>query len=146
MVVQDRVIFSLGVDGPEINSTTGKDNTVGATRTVIFENITWVERLVGYHSTATESAMEFSLANGPVLYAGTQITTYTEQFFAKSICGGTAVYYAMTVTFCSNKNAKLYDIYDKYRRAAVQKVADELGAYVFSGTCPIGELAVCRDT
>ncbi|KAG6847768.1 hypothetical protein H0H93_006099 [Arthromyces matolae] len=121
--------------GPLLESH-GKDNTIGATRTFPFDSGTLTERLVGHYRSPTESVIRFSLANGPVPVTNVTFGSYTEEQRVMSICGGTATYFTMTATYCTDKEPVMYDIYERYRRNAVSTVADELGALEFGGTCP----------
>ncbi|KAG6885211.1 hypothetical protein C0993_004771 [Termitomyces sp. T159_Od127] len=121
--------------GP-INSTHGKDNAIGASRDVIFGGSLFIERLVGSYNSPTQSVLRYVLANGPVEWNHMVFGSYTEELRAMSICGGTATQYTMTATYCTNDLITVYNLYDVYRRQAVQAVANELGTLVFSGTCP----------
>ncbi|KAG6901821.1 hypothetical protein C0995_007528 [Termitomyces sp. Mi166 len=87
--------------GP-INSTHGKDNVVGATRTTIADGAVFVDRLMGSSHSATQSVIRFSLANGPVRWQNYVWGSYTEELRAISICGGEATHFTMTATYCVN--------------------------------------------
>ncbi|KAG6901820.1 hypothetical protein C0995_007527 [Termitomyces sp. Mi166 len=127
--------------GPN-NSTSGMDNMVGATRTTLLEGTSlFSNKLVGYHRSPTQSVQRFQLVNGPVSFKNLTFYSYTEEFRATSICGGTAVYYTMTANFCTDNPVGMYKFYDAYRKEKVQSLADELGAVAFNGTCPIGVVA-----
>ncbi|KAF8064960.1 hypothetical protein FPV67DRAFT_162601 [Lyophyllum atratum] len=124
--------------GP-IASTHGKDNTPGSTRSGNFSGTPFTERLVAYSRTPTQLTQQFTLAMPePIVFDGVTFTGYTEELRFMSICGGTATYIGMTSVYCTDRVAKAYALYDKIRRGAIGKVGDELGAFVFAGTCPIG--------
>ncbi|KAG6864288.1 hypothetical protein C0991_010784 [Blastosporella zonata] len=124
--------------GP-LSATHGKDETIGATRTIVSGTDVFVERLVGIYRSPTQSVHRFSLTvKNPVAFGGATFTYYTEELRAMSICGGTATQFSMTSTYCADNIVAAYDEYDSYRRASVQKVVIELGARVFLGTCPVG--------
>ncbi|KAG6907378.1 hypothetical protein DXG01_009107 [Tephrocybe rancida] len=113
--------------GP-LNSTHGKDNTIGSTRTAAIGNSSFTEQLVGYYSSPTHSVIRFSLHKGPLVLDGFELVAYTEEFRVMSICGGTATHFSMTATYCTGKVVDAYDFYDKFRRDSVGAVAKELGA------------------
>ncbi|KAG6871863.1 hypothetical protein C0995_015650 [Termitomyces sp. Mi166 len=126
--------------GPGIISRSGTDNTVGATRTTVFDGTTVLkDTLVGSYRSPTQSVQRFVLANGPVSLRSQNLRfySYTEELRATSICGGTATHYMMTATYCTNDPERAYRFFDAYRREKVGNVARELGATMFSGTCPV---------
>ncbi|KAG6871864.1 hypothetical protein C0995_015651 [Termitomyces sp. Mi166 len=126
--------------GPGIISTSGTDNTVGATRTTVFDGTTLLkDTLVGSYRSPTQSVQRFALANGPVSLRSRNLRfySYTEELRATSICGGTATHYSMTATYCTDDPERAYRFFDAYRREKVGNVAREVGAKMFNGTCPV---------
>ncbi|KAG6870294.1 hypothetical protein C0995_014010, partial [Termitomyces sp. Mi166 len=120
------------------HSECGKDNTIGATRATLFEGTSLFNNtLVGYHRSPTQSVQRFMLTNGPVSLSNMTFYSYTEELKATSICGGTATYWTMTVTYCTDNPVGVHSFYDEYKRGKVQSLADELGASMFNGTCLI---------
>ncbi|KAG5350161.1 hypothetical protein J132_03415 [Termitomyces sp. J132] len=125
--------------GP-VNVTHGKDNIIGSTRTAAVGTSTFTEKLVGYYRSPTMSVIRFSLdmPNDTLPLDGFKLVAYTEEMRVMSICGGTATYFSMTATYCTDKVVDAYDFYSKFRSDAVGPVAKELNALVFTGTCPVG--------
>ncbi|KAF8056277.1 hypothetical protein FPV67DRAFT_1730388 [Lyophyllum atratum] len=124
--------------GP-ISSTHGKDNTPGSTRSGIFNGVTpFTELLTSYSLTPTALTQQFTLSGPPLVFGGVTLTSYTEELRFTSICGGEATYISMTVGYCTDGVGQAYALYDKVRRGAIGGVGDELGAFVFGGTCPAG--------
>ncbi|KAG6806542.1 hypothetical protein H0H92_010896 [Tricholoma furcatifolium] len=122
--------------GP-VNSTLGKDNTIGTTRTIHFRDTVFVDRLIEFYESPAQSVIRFTLDNGPVTLENIlTFASYTEELRSMSICGGIATQYTMVATYCSDRVLFTYNFYDQYRRTMVQKVADELGVFMFDGTCP----------
>ncbi|KAG6816089.1 hypothetical protein H0H87_008751 [Tephrocybe sp. NHM501043] len=122
------------------NATHGNDDTIGATRTLFFKDRLLVERLIGTYRSPTQYVQHFSRAQEkPVTIEDFTLLTYTEEHRVMSICGGAAVHYAMTATYCTDKVVVTYDFYDRYRKAAMQILANQTGALIFEGTCPLGE-------
>ncbi|KAG6835174.1 hypothetical protein H0H93_004266 [Arthromyces matolae] len=114
----------------------GEDNTVGTVRAELFETSLLIESLVGHYRSPTQSVIRFKLDNGPVTLKEFVIDSYTEEHRAMSICGGKAILFTMAVVYCVDNEPASYDLFDRYRIDAVQKVADELKALNFGGTCP----------
>jgi len=103
-------------------------------------NASWVT-----HALPASSMFRVVLDTSPTFYDGITFTSYTEEMRFTSICGGSATYIVMTVTYCTDKIAMAYDGYDRYQRATVGAVADKLKAFAFAGTCPIGMYAYALD-
>ncbi|KAG6830362.1 hypothetical protein H0H87_008308 [Tephrocybe sp. NHM501043] len=124
-------------DGP-ITETSGTDNTVGATRTSLDpDGPPIVERLTYYYRTPKEWVMRFVLDNKtPVVIEKMVFASYDEEIRAESICGGKATYLSMTATYCSEKVAEAYSLFDLYRRRVMLDLETNLGVLVFDGTCP----------
>lgn len=122
--------------GP-LDSTKGKDNTVGSTRSGNFSGTLFTERLVGYSRSATDLSLSYVLDQGPVTFEGVKLFLYTEELGIESICGGRATFITFTAIFCEAKPGGGYDFYDRVRRDAVGAVATELGAKIFAGSCPV---------
>ncbi|KAG6845411.1 hypothetical protein H0H87_009758 [Tephrocybe sp. NHM501043] len=126
--------------GP-LNGTHGIDNTVGATRDAFDpDSAPIIERLVYFHRTPEEWIMRFVLDNeGPVVVRKVVLAAYVEEFRAESICGGKATFFSMTATYCSKKVVAAYSLFEDFRRGVMKRLADELGALSFDGTCPTKE-------
>jgi len=123
-------------DGP-LNSTHGKDNTVGSTRSGTIAGTFYTNRLVAYEHSSNQLMFQYVLDNAPVTFGGTTFTSWAEEMQIMSICGGSATYITMTVVYCTNKPAKAYDGYDSIRRSSIGTVANQLNALMFLGTCLI---------
>ncbi|KAF8064959.1 hypothetical protein FPV67DRAFT_1583743 [Lyophyllum atratum] len=124
--------------GP-VSSTRGTDNIIGSTRSATLDGTAFTERLVRYSRSPTELVLGFALFTPkPIVFHGVTFSSYTEEFRFLSICGGEGTYISMTVVYCTDRVGQAYDLYDWFRRTRVGRVADELGADVFAGTCPIG--------
>ncbi|GLB39560.1 hypothetical protein LshimejAT787_0700700 [Lyophyllum shimeji] len=122
--------------GP-VNSTHGKDDTIGSTRSVIFGGAFYTERLVAFSRSPSEIMYRVVL-DTPTFFTNITFTSYTDELRIMSICGGSATYVSMTVTYCTDHLLRAYDGYDRYRRATVRALADELKAFVFTESCPNG--------
>ncbi|KAF5383660.1 hypothetical protein D9615_003788 [Tricholomella constricta] len=125
--------------GPLLEST-GEDDTVGATRSGNFSGTLFRERLVGYSSSSDELMHRYTLDNGPILFGDVLFGSYTEEMVILSICEGTATWISFTDVYCADKAAAAYNMYDRARRVLMDKLADDLGAMLFAGSCPGGHM------
>ncbi|KAG6916189.1 hypothetical protein DXG01_008071 [Tephrocybe rancida] len=132
---------SVWYTGPVI-STTGKDDTVGATRTGTFGGTIFRERLIDFSQSPDRILQRFVLDNGPITVGNIVIASYTEEMVALSICGGTATWAGFTDQLCANNAAATYNLYRRARRTLVDQLADNMGALYFEGSCPVGNLIV----
>lgn len=121
--------------GPLLNST-GEDNTTGAIRTGNFNGDNFRERLVGYSSSPDRLMHRFILDNGPIVFDTVMYESYTEEMVVASICEGTATWLSFTDVYCADNAAAAYNIYERARRILIDKLADDLGAMMFGGSCP----------
>ncbi|KAG6916188.1 hypothetical protein DXG01_008070 [Tephrocybe rancida] len=131
----------FGSTGPLI-STTGEDDTVGATRTGNFSGTVFRERLVDASQTPDRLLHRFTLDNGPITFANVLFTSYTEEMVAQSICEGTATWLSFTDKYCADNAAAGYNLYQRARRTLMDKLADNTGAMYFEGSCPIGKRVI----
>ncbi|KAF8074671.1 hypothetical protein FPV67DRAFT_592426 [Lyophyllum atratum] len=123
--------------GPLLEST-GEDDTVGATRSGEFNGTYFRERLVDFSKSPDRLMHRFTLDNGPIAFGTVMYASYTEEMVVLSICGGTATFISFNDVYCAEDGPAAYNIYHRARRLLMDKLADDLGALIFSGTCPSG--------
>ncbi|KAG6840726.1 hypothetical protein C0991_004812 [Blastosporella zonata] len=121
--------------GPLI-STTGEDDTVGATRTGNFSGAVFRERLIDISQTPDRLMHRFTLDNGPITFVNVLYESYTEEMVVQSICGGTATWVSFTDKYCADNAARGYSLYRRARRVLVDVLVDSMGALYFEGSCP----------
>lgn len=131
--------------GVVVTNTTGRNNTVGATRAGPFATAEFKEVLIEIESSPTSLTMKYVSIVGELKLQGVLpqkpnetiiIGSYTEGFQILSICGGTSTWFDIFVTFCADKPVEAADLYDTIRKESLQAVAIKLGADSFIGSCP----------
>lgn len=128
-----------------MDSRTGNDNVVGATRTSPFLDGTAVERLEGYQKTANSLELSWHLVQ-PLTFTGAlphfpteriTLESYTEIFRVHSICEGTSTYLEFIAIFCVDNPESMFDIWGRARTIAVDQLSQQLDARAFRGTCRV---------
>ncbi|KAG5650668.1 hypothetical protein H0H81_011445 [Sphagnurus paluster] len=124
--------------GP-LDSTTGTDNTIGATRTGKYSGTTFRERLVEYSLSASGADLTMGVVQDTpgynIVFQGIEWVSYLERFSVQSICGGRAAHISFTAVYCVTDTDTAYDLYEKLRQGAIGALADKLGARLFAGSC-----------
>ncbi|KAG5649773.1 hypothetical protein H0H81_002099 [Sphagnurus paluster] len=122
-----------------LTSTTGTDNAIGATRTGNYSGSIFAENLAVYSLSASGADLTMGFVQETpgydVIYEGMVWYSYLEQFSIQSICAGRAAHIVFTAVACVNDAERVYDLYDKVRRVALDAVAAEIGAKLFAGSC-----------
>ncbi|KAG6832118.1 hypothetical protein H0H87_002631 [Tephrocybe sp. NHM501043] len=129
---------SVWYTGPLI-STTGEDDTIGATRTGNFSGTIFRERLVDISQTPDRFMHRFTLDNGPISFFGVSYSSYTEEMVVQGICQGTATWVSFTDKYCADDATSAFSIYRRSRRTLMDALADKMGARYLEGSCPIGK-------
>ncbi|KAJ7625590.1 hypothetical protein FB45DRAFT_1004974 [Roridomyces roridus] len=131
--------FNLTWYGADINSTTGADNVVGATRSATTAGGTFHETLTAFTSHPGD-VFQYTYHGKPVSFGGVHYSGCTETLRFESICGGQATYIDVLSHLCSDDKLSAYDGWYRAHLFAFEGLAAELEARVFEGDCPTSDV------
>ncbi|KAJ7181041.1 hypothetical protein C8R46DRAFT_1211326 [Mycena filopes] len=126
--------------GAVVNSTTGTDNVVGATRAGN-ANGDFNETLTAY--SLQPSALEYTYLGAPYTYTPTNSTaatvhyaSYAETLRVESVCDGRATYLDIIEYLCSAEQVPGYDLGFLAHEIVFPALAARVGATAMDGDCP----------